>query len=151
MLFAKDIKNAYFSGKNITREVYLDPPRGGLRGLQQGQLLRARKAIYGFAEAARLFWLALKEQLEADGWQESKLEPALFYLRHQGQLKGILVTHVDDLEGGVSPDLQQSAFEKASQALESSQPTTLAASSSEAERFDRPQKVTSMSPCATTP
>ena len=118
MLFAKDIKNAYFSGKNVTREVYLDPPRGGLRGLQQGQLLRALKAIYGFAEAARLFWLALKEQLEADGWQESKLEPALFYLRHQGQLKGILVTHVDDLEGGVSPDLQQSAFERSSQALE---------------------------------
>eukprot|EP00435_Cladocopium_sp_Y103_P033942 s1186_g8.t1 len=118
VLFAKDIKNAYFSGKSITREVYLDPPRGGLRGVQPGQLLRARKAIYGFAEVARLFWLALKEQLESDGWQESKLEPALFYLRRKGQLKGILVTHVDDLEGGVSPDLQQSAFEKSSQALE---------------------------------
>ena len=57
------IKNAYFSGKSVGREVYLDQPRGGLPGLQPGQLLKANKAIYGFAEAARLFWLALREHL----------------------------------------------------------------------------------------
>ena len=52
-----------------------------------------KKAIYGFAEAARLFWLALKEHLESDGWKESRLEPALFYLRDkQNRLRGILVT-----------------------------------------------------------
>ena len=56
----------------------------------------SRKAIYGFSEAAGLFWLALKERLESDGWVESRLEPALFYLHRGGQLLGILVTHVDD-------------------------------------------------------
>ena len=89
LLFAKDIKNAYFSGKEVGREIYLEPPRGGLPGLQPGQLLKAKKAIYGFAEAARLFWLALKEHLEADGREESKLEPALFYFRVKQQLRGI--------------------------------------------------------------
>eukprot|EP00435_Cladocopium_sp_Y103_P040884 s349_g11.t1 len=117
-LFAKDIKNAYFSGKSVSREVYIDQPRGGLKGLQTGQLLRARKAIYGFSEAARMFWLALKEHLENDGWRESKLEPALFYLRHEGQLHGILVTHVDDIEGGMSQKVWDSAFAKSSLALE---------------------------------
>lgn len=48
--------------------------------MQPGQLLQANKAIYGFVEAAQMFLLALKENLEADGWVESKLEPALFYL-----------------------------------------------------------------------
>ena len=55
-------------------------PRGGLPGLSPAQLLRAKKAIYNFSEAARLFWLALKE-LISDGWKESRLEPALGQLR----------------------------------------------------------------------
>jgi hypothetical protein len=118
ILIAKDIKNAYFSGKTVEREIYLDPPRGGLPGIIPGQLLKARKAIYGFAEAARLFWLALKEHLEADGWRESKLEPALFYLRSKGRLVGILVTHVDDIEGGLHESVLDQAFQRSSQALE---------------------------------
>ena len=117
-LFAKDIKNAYFSGKSVDREIYLEQPRGGLPGLLPGQLLQAKKAIYGFAEAARLFWLALREHLLSDGWVESKLEPALFYLRQQGRLVGILVTHVDDLEGGVNEKVINSAFERSARALE---------------------------------
>ena len=118
LLLAKDVKNAYFSGKSVGREVYLEPPRGGLPGVRPGQLLRAKKAIYGFSEAARLFWLALKEHLESDGWCELRLEPALFYLRRGGQLLGILVTHVDDLEGGLHHTVLDSAFSKTQKVLE---------------------------------
>ncbi|CAK9086452.1 Retrovirus-related Pol polyprotein from transposon RE1 (Retro element 1) (AtRE1) [Includes: Protease RE1 [Durusdinium trenchii] len=114
----KDVRNAYFSGKSLDREVYLEQPKGGLRGLKPGQLLLARKAIYGFSEAARMFWVALKEHLQSDGWVESRLEPALFYLREQGQLRGILVTHVHDIEGGVDPNYLDVAFRKSSRALE---------------------------------
>lgn len=119
-LISKDVKNAYFSGKSLDREIYLEQPRGGLKDLQPGCLLKARKAIYGFSEAARLFWVALKGHLESDGWKESRLEPAMFYLRDpkDDTLKGILVTHVDDVEGGVEPKWLQRAFEKSSQALE---------------------------------
>ena len=78
IMLCKDVKNGYFCGKPLDREVYLEQPRGGLPGLARRQLLRARKAIYGFAEAARLFWLALREHLISDGWKESVLEPALF-------------------------------------------------------------------------
>ena len=100
------------------REIYLGQPKGGVPGLKPGQLLRSRKAIYGFAEAARLFWLALKEHLESDGWQESRLEPALFYLRRDRKLKGILITHVDDLEGGVEASYTEKAFYHSARALE---------------------------------
>ena len=106
-MISKDVKNAYFSGKSLDREIYLEQPRGGLRGLKPKQLLKAKKAIYGFSEAARMFWIALKGHLNSDGWEESRLEPALFYLRDGGadgkQLRGILVTHVDDVEGGIIP------------------------------------------------
>lgn len=117
-VISKDVRNAYFSGKSLDREVYLEQPKGGLRGLKPGQLLLARKAIYGFSEAARMFWVALKEHLQSDGWVESRLEPALFYLREQGQLRGILVTHVHDIEGGVDPNYLDVAFRKSSRALE---------------------------------
>ena len=117
-LISKDVKNAYFSGKSVSRDIYLEQPRGGLPDLKPKQLLKAKKAIYGFSEAARMFWLALKEHLESDGWVESRLEPALFFLREQGKLRGILVTHVDDLEGGVHKDFQEQAFKKSSKALE---------------------------------
>ncbi|CAK0891172.1 unnamed protein product [Prorocentrum cordatum] len=103
-----DVKNAYFNGQNLQREVYLEQPRGGLPGLAPGQLLRARKAIYGFAEAARLFWLALRDALLSDGWLQSRLEPALFYKRVDGQLKGIAVSHVDDVLVARMKDMQLS-------------------------------------------
>ena len=140
-LFGKDVKNGYFNGKDLQRLVYLDQPRGGLPGLKPGQLLVAKKAIYGFAEAARLFWLALREALISDGWRESRLEPATFTLRiedkkpllaiedqkpeasdeEQGgpstRLAGVLLSHVDDLEGGTEPGLVEKAFEKTSLVL----------------------------------
>ncbi|CAK0789613.1 unnamed protein product [Prorocentrum cordatum] len=101
-----DVKNAYFNGQDLQREVYLEQPRGGPPGLVPGQLLRARKAIYGFAEAARLFWLALRDALLADGWLRSRLEPALFYKRMDGQLKGMAVSHVDDVLVARMKDMQ---------------------------------------------
>jgi len=119
-MVCKDIKNAYFSGKEIGRELYLLPPRGGLPGVGAGQILKAKKAIYGFAEAARLFWLALRDHLMSDGWVESRLEPALFYLRgsEDKRLRGILVTHVDDIQAGVGAEFMEEAFQKSSTALE---------------------------------
>ena len=62
VLLSKDVKNGYFSGREIGRELYLQQPKGGLPGLKKGQLLRAKKAIYGFSKAARFFWLALRER-----------------------------------------------------------------------------------------
>ncbi|CAK0904737.1 unnamed protein product [Prorocentrum cordatum] len=103
-----DVKNAYFNGQDLQREVYLEQPRGGLPGLAPGQLLRARKAIYGFADAARLFWLALRDALLVDGWLQSRLEPALFYKRVDGELKGIAVSHVDDVLVARMKDMQLS-------------------------------------------
>ena len=65
------------------------------------------------------FWLALREHLISDGWKESVLEPALFYHRdEEGVLNGILITHVDDLEGGVRPGLEEKLFQKSSQSLD---------------------------------
>ena len=65
------MKNAYFAGRDLERVVYLEQPKGGLKGLVKGQLLKANKAIYGFAEAARMCWLAIAESSMQDGWLQS--------------------------------------------------------------------------------
>ena len=59
--------------------------------------MRARKAIYGFAEAARHFWMALSESMERAGWRRSLLEDAFFTLRKGEKLFAMAVTHVDDM------------------------------------------------------
>lgn len=50
---------------------------------------------------------------------ESRLEPALLYLRGDGRLQGILATHVDDVMGGLLPELVKNGvgLEKSSKAL----------------------------------
>ena len=68
--------------------------------------------------------MALHEHLLSDGWRESRLEPALFYLRISGRLQGFLVSHVDDLEGGVKDEHMEKAFAKSSMALELKQHDT---------------------------
>ncbi|CAK0848557.1 unnamed protein product, partial [Prorocentrum cordatum] len=73
-----DVKNAYFNGQNLQRE------------------------------AARLFWLALRDALLSDGWLQSRLEPALFYKRVDGQLKDIAVSHGDDVLVARMKDMQLS-------------------------------------------
>lgn len=100
-LVCGDITNANFSGKPIGREVYIKQPQGGLPQVPAGALLRVRSAISGFSEAARLFWLAVKEAFEEDGWLQSRLEPALFYKYDGSGILGIACTHVDDVLGGI--------------------------------------------------
>ena len=78
--------------------------------------MRAKKAIYGFAEAARLFWVALRDVFIEDGWRQSKLECALFYhWDSNGQLQGIAGTHVDDVLAGLRPDFEDDSFAKVKQ------------------------------------
>ena len=96
-----DIKNAYFKGQKLDRDVWLEQPRGGLPGLHPRQLIRAIQGIYGFAEAARLFWLAFMTAFVDDGWRQSKLEAALFFKHLQNKLVGVACTHVDDVLCGL--------------------------------------------------
>ena len=63
-------------------------------------------------------WLTLKKHLEADEWAESRLEAALFYYRQGGRLLGILVTYVDDIEGGVHEKYVEKALVRSWKALE---------------------------------
>ena len=59
-----DIKQAFSDGIKNTRRTYLQPPPGGLKGVPPGSLLEPVKAIYGYADAPRCFWVKLAESAE---------------------------------------------------------------------------------------
>ncbi len=67
------------NGVPVEKELYLMPPAEVLPGVEPGSLIVPKKAIYGFADAPRCFWLKLEREAKKAGWVPSKLERGLFY------------------------------------------------------------------------
>lgn len=93
-ILACDASTAYLQSQGIRRLLILRPP---LPGISVHDLLRARGSIYGTKDAGRAWWRKLFATLKLHGWRMSKLESALFLLVVEGALRGVLITHVDDL------------------------------------------------------
>ena len=88
-----DVKTAYLQGDLIKREVFIRPPvESGWTGIW-----RLRKTIYGLKDAARAWYEKVKSVLEElKGWR-STLEPVIFVWKdEEGEVRGILCSHVDD-------------------------------------------------------
>ena len=87
-----DIKAAYLQGKKIDREVYLRPPTE----FDNGSLWRLKKTVYGLCDAARQWYMSVKDQLIILGAVISALEPALFSWNCDGKIEGVMCVYVDD-------------------------------------------------------
>ena len=112
-LFAGDAPNAYLQGDPLQRLLVLRPPHPLPDESLQGKLLIAKSGIYGTRDAGRGFWLKLQRQIHAAGWITNPLEPAYFTLYDEGNLVGVMITHVDDLlYAGAGP-----VYEKAMNAI----------------------------------
>lgn len=90
---ALDVKTAYLQGKEIKREVFLEPPKEA----QTNKVWKLHKAVYGLKDAARKWYETLGEILMEIGGKRSKVEKTIYYWRREDQLIGIMGTHVDDL------------------------------------------------------
>ena len=65
------------------RDLYLQPPPEGLKGVEPGSLLVPRKAIYGFADAPRCFSLKLEREARAERDQFApSVEPLARWLQY---------------------------------------------------------------------
>lgn len=103
VLQAGDVSTAFLSGVNDFRALYLRPPKEGLEGVHQNDLLEMRKGVYGLRNAPRLWRRRLREVLLELGFVEMRMMQCVFMYwasDHQGnrkQLMGVLAVHVDDL------------------------------------------------------
>ncbi|CAE7266153.1 RE1 [Symbiodinium natans] len=95
-----DISSAFLQGHESSgAPLYMHQPKGGLPGMQPGQILRLRKPVYGQPNAPRAWFDALSDALMKElGFERSVLDPALFFARESdGRLIGALIVHVDDI------------------------------------------------------
>ena len=89
-LMIGDARGAFLQGKRITRQLYFRLPKNTgdfkLTGIAPGSLLRCEKTIYGTNDAARQWYLALKEILESLGWKALTFEKMLLpnFMMHPG-------------------------------------------------------------------
>ena len=96
-LLQGDVAQAFMSGDELDRPVYVIPPREGLAGVEPGSLLKLKRSAYGLADAPRSWWRKFDRTLKEAGWKESRLCRALYYLWNRaGELCGIAGAHVDD-------------------------------------------------------
>ena len=89
-----DIKAAFFQGKELTRDVFMKPPK---EAKSSGKLWKLRLCVYGLDDGSRNWYFSLKEALEKFHCKCSKLDPAVFTYHQNSELLGILIIHVDDI------------------------------------------------------
>ncbi len=90
-----DVEKAFLQSGAIDRNVFVRPPNEA--GLDNQKIWQINAAAYSLTDAARKWYLKLKETLLDCGLRVCEVEPAVFYIREtKNCLKGIRVTHVDD-------------------------------------------------------
>ena len=90
-----DVEKAFLQSGTIDRKVFVRPPSEA--GVDDQKVWQLNVAAYGLTDAARKWYLRLKETLVNCGLKMCEVEPAVFYMKDANDcLKGIMVTHVDD-------------------------------------------------------
>ena len=89
-----DIKSAFLQGRKLERRVFLKPPKEA--GVPDGKIWELKHCLYGLNDAAREFYFSVEAAMREMGCQQSSLDPALFYFITDGQLRGVMVSHIDD-------------------------------------------------------
>lgn len=87
-----DVKAAYLQGNPIEREVYLKPPPEFF----DGHLWKLKKTVYGLNDAARAWYVRVRDELLKLNLTMSLLDPALFSFKENGEFSGLLCVYVDD-------------------------------------------------------
>ena len=87
-----DVKCAFLQGSPIERDIYLKPPSE----FDHGKLWKLHKTVYGLSDAARQWYLRVKDELSKLDVQICSLDPALFSWRKNGVIQGIICLYVDD-------------------------------------------------------
>ena len=88
-----DIKAAFLQGKEIERELCLQPPK---EFREKGVIWKLKKVVYGLCDASRNWYLKVLEVLESLGMKVSKWDKAVFTYKKE-EIEGIVLIHVDDL------------------------------------------------------
>eukprot|EP00435_Cladocopium_sp_Y103_P010611 s801_g2.t1 len=113
-----DIKGAFLEAGPLPekfRPLFAKQPAGGIPGVPRDAILEVTGNVYGQNDAPLAWHKTFDHEAVQIGWERSKFDPCLYFLRDGSQLIGVMGVHVDDTAlGGEGP-----VFEKAVSALRS--------------------------------
>ena len=69
-------------------------------------MILARVPIYGTQDAGRKFWKKFSSVIKDSGFRENKIAKAMYVIEVDGKVKGIMITHVDDLCWAIDPEYE---------------------------------------------
>ena len=118
-----DVRAAFLNGIPAPRKLYFRQPRAGIASLQPGQLVEVLKGVFGLSTSPKLWWTKLSGDLKnlkihipgSDviiTVEQNPIDPCVFMLVDQkaepcSRVRGLLLTHVDDLLLLTEPALQE--------------------------------------------
>ena len=88
-----DIKTAFLQGKEINREIFVQPSHEA----NTNNLWKLLKTVYGLADASRSWYLKLRSELINLGGKPIQLDQGIFIWVHESNLIGVIVSFVDDV------------------------------------------------------
>merc|ERR1712112_811995 len=92
-IISMDIRAAFPQAKTLDREVFVRPPRDIEK---EGKVWKLLKPLYGLDDASRKFYLKVKETLQKMGLKTLPGDDAVYYEHKNGELIGLILSHVDD-------------------------------------------------------
>ena len=102
-----DLRNAFCQSEALQRKegrLFARQPTGGLRGLEEGQLLEIVAGAYGLNDAPAHWRKSLKKALMQLGFEQSVMDPTLFLLKRERRVVGMVIVEVDDLWTAGGPE-----------------------------------------------
>ena len=107
-----DFQAAFCQGKDIERELYLNPP-SDIRKQNPGYVLKVIKRIYGLKDASRGWVIEVRDFLLQAGCVQSDMDKAVFYYKNEkGEIIGMCVTHIDDFLYCGTPQFHEEVIQK---------------------------------------
>lgn len=117
-----DVRAAFLNGIPAPRRLYFRQPKSGIASLQPGQLVEVLKGVFGLSTSPKLWWTKLstdlkKMEIHVPGVnykltiEQNPIDSCVFmivdpFLEDENRVRGLLLTHVDDLLLLTEPDLQ---------------------------------------------
>ena len=105
-----DIKSAFLQSRVLSREVFVTPPVEA--DCPVGHVWKLKRCLYGLSDAAREFYISLKDELIQLGCRVSALDSSLFLKFRGNKLIGLLAAHIDDLFHAGDPSFQSEVMVK---------------------------------------
>ena len=106
-----DIKGAFLSAGDLPsqyRPLFARLPAEGIPGVPEDALIEVVGHVYGLNDSPSAWYKKLSSVLLSAGFEKSRYDSCLFYMREHGELTGVYGVHVDDCAtGGHGPKYEK--------------------------------------------